>query len=324
MERGSGEPGDGGRGRRLLARTAALCAVAALSFPLPALEPESELVRLLQAERRQRLELAIARASEQIESPGVEGKALAAAVRSRAAARSQLQQHAEALADFSRAIELDPFNPQYYEERARTYLKLREFQDAGVDLDMALGLDSKRWSAQRDKGRLAAYQRDFLLATTTFARALRMADDASAPYNALWIDIAARRAGGPPSLVVDDVLEELQAGQWPEPLLRMMRGALSPDQVIAAVSPTNPRTALMQRCEAYFYAGEVYLMRGQRDQARAAFRAAVETGVVEFLEYDWALRELELLDEAGSQASEAGSGPSSPGSPASPGSMEHK
>jgi lipoprotein NlpI len=274
-----------------------LCVGLALSASVPALEPDSELIRVLQAERRQRMELSIARASEQIESPGVEGKALAAAFRARAAARGQLLQHAEALDDFSRAIELDPFNPQYYEERARIYLRLREFNAASADLDMALGLDSRRWSAHRDKGRLAAYQRDFHLATTTFARALRMADDESAPYNALWLDIAARRAGGNPSRVLDEILGELPPGHWPEPVLKMLRGMRTPQEVIDSVALVNPRAALLQRCEAHFYAGELHLVRGEPEAARAAFEAAVATGVIEFLEYDWALRELELLDQ---------------------------
>jgi lipoprotein NlpI len=260
-----------------------------------AAEPESDLARHLQAERRQRAELTIARSSEQIESSAVDNRELAAAFRARGVARSNLLQHAEALEDISRAVELDPFNARYYEDRARAYLKLREFKSASADLDMALGLDSRRWSAQRDKGRLAAYQGQFFEASGEFRRAWRLSDDETSVYTAIWVDIVERRAGGPGTGAVDDLLAQLDPARWPAPVLGMLRGKLSPDEAVAAVRMSDPRAALPFRCEAHFYAGQFYLMQGETARARAAFEAAVATGVVEYLEYDWALRELEMM-----------------------------
>jgi lipoprotein NlpI len=260
-----------------------------------AIEPQSDLARHLQAERRQRAELAIARTSQQIESSAVEGRALAAAFRARSVARSSLLQHAEALQDIAHAVELDPFNAGYYEDRARIHLKLREFKAAGADLDMALGLDSKRWSAQRDKGRLAAYQGQFLEAAGEFRRAWRLSDEETSIYNAIWVDIVERRGGGAGTAAVDDLLRELDPQRWPGPVLAMLREKLPPEEAVAAVRTTDPRAALPLRCEAHFYAGQVYLMRGETARAKAAFEAAVATGAVEYLEYDWALRELEML-----------------------------
>src|SRR5262249_50638189 len=120
-----------------------------------ALDPGSDLIATLQTQRRQSAEHAIAQATRRIEGGELDDRQLAAAFRARAAARNRLLQHAEALADLSRAVELDPFNPLYYEERATTYLKLREFKQADLDLEMALGLDSTRLGARREKGRLA-------------------------------------------------------------------------------------------------------------------------------------------------------------------------
>jgi lipoprotein NlpI len=259
------------------------------------LEPDSDLAQQLQADRRQRLELTIARSSQQIEAADVEGAALAAALRARGVARGYLLQHAEALADLSRAVELEPFNPQNYEDRARTYLKAREFKAANADLDMVLGLDSKRWSAQRDKGRIAAYQNAFQDALFEFRRAWRLSDTEASMYNAIWLDIVSRRAGGDGAAVLDDWLAQIDPGRWPAPVMGMLRGIVSAQQSIAASAAIDPRKALGQRCEANFYAGQLYLIQGDAERANAAFTAAVATGAVEYLEYDWALRELELL-----------------------------
>jgi lipoprotein NlpI len=76
----------------------------------------------------------------------------------------------------------------------------------------------------------------------------------------------------------------------------MLRGAISPTEAIRTAASIDPRKALQRLCEASFYAGQLYLIQGERDAAKAAFEAAVATGVVEYLEYDWALREMELLD----------------------------
>jgi lipoprotein NlpI len=281
--------------RRLCVGLLAGWLAAGLPARAQALEPDSDLAQQLQADRRQRLELTIARSSQQIEAADVEGAALAAALRARGVARGYLLQHAEALADLSRAVELEPFNPQNYEDRARTYLKAREFKAANADLDMVLGLDSKRWSAQRDKGRIAAYQNAFQDALFEFRRAWRLSDTEASMYNAIWLDIVSRRAGGDGAAVLDDWLAQIDPGRWPAPVMGMLRGIVSAQQSIAASAAIDPRKALGQRCEANFYAGQLYLIQGDAERANAAFTAAVATGAVEYLEYDWALRELELL-----------------------------
>ena len=129
-----------------------------------------------------------------------------------------------------------------------------------------------------------------------FRRAFWLTDEETGRYNVLWLDIASRRAGGGGTAILDELLAQADdPGRWPVPLLRMFRSRLTAQQAVASASATDPRKSLLQKCEAWFYAGQLYLIGGERDQAKAAFEAAVATGAVEYLEYDWALRELELL-----------------------------
>jgi len=260
-----------------------------------AIEPGSELMATLQAQRRQSAEQAIAQATVRIESGALDDRQLAAAFRARAVARNRLLEHAEALADLSRAVELDPFNALYYEERATTYLKLREFKQADVDLEMALGLDRSRLGARREKGRLAFYQGDYQEAAYDLIRVARDAEGQTFVYSVIWLDLAIRRGKLERQSRLELAEQELRDGQWPTPLVRMYQGHLDPAGAIAAAAATDPRTALAQQCEAYFYAGQEYLIRQEPQRARAAFEAVVATGMTDFMEYDWAVRELELL-----------------------------
>jgi lipoprotein NlpI len=282
--------------RRWAGGLTALCLSIATSAA-GAVEPGSELAAQIQAERRQAIERVIFQSTGQIESGQTEGRRLAEAFRGRAVARSYLLQYAEALQDFNQAIELDQVNPQYYEDRAITYLKLREFKAASRDLDMALGLETKRSSSFREKGRLAFYQRDYAVAAREFARALDTASGAAVVYSAVWLHMAIKRGALQGEAPMGAILAQLDQSQWPSPVLQMFTGALQPAEMVAAAASSDPRSDLLLKCEGYFYAGQEHLIRADPKQARAAFEAALATGVTEFLEYDWAVRELELLKE---------------------------
>ncbi|HZP87156.1 MAG TPA: hypothetical protein VFB54_10085 [Burkholderiales bacterium] len=283
-------------GKRIAYIVMALMALMSAVKLAHAIEPNSELAQQLLAERRQRVEGAIAQLSQRIEGGVAEGAVLAELFRDRGIARSYLVQYAEALEDFNRAIELDQVNPQYYEDRAITYMKLREFKAASTDLDMALGLDSKRSSSYREKGRLAFYQRDFERAAQEFQRALRSGQGEAIIYGAIWLEMALRRGKIEGDSPLMHVAAQVDPERWPSPVLQMFAGAAGPEAAIeAATKQADPRGSLLQSCEAYFYAGEKYLIDGQTDKAKAAFQAAVATGITDFMEYDWSVRELELM-----------------------------
>jgi len=261
-----------------------------------ALEPGSELAIQLQAERRQAAERTIAQATLRIESGTLDDKQLADAFRKRGIARTLLLQHGEALLDLSRAVELDPLNPQVYEDRAIAHLRLREFKQADTDLEMALGLDTGRSVAQRDKGRLAFYRGDYEQAAQHFTRLAKHAEGRTFVYAVLWLHITIKRGGLPRPDHLATALSVIGQAEWPAPVVGMFLGKLEPQEAIAAADSQNPQVALMQQCEALFYAGQRYLIGNAPSQARTAFQGAVATGVTEFLEYDWALQELEVMD----------------------------
>ena len=237
----------------------------------------------------------IGRLTANIDSGRLGGKELAETYRQRGIAFSRLSQNERALADFGKAIELEQLNPQYYEDRAITYLKLREFARAQTDLAMALGLDSKRPTAHREEGRLASYQGEHARAVRSFAQAMDNDDGIGVVYAAIWLHVAARRGGLNASPALLSFAEGQSFAEWPSPVIQMLTGAIQPDEAIAMAQSSDVSIDQAQKCEVYFYAGELYLINEKPAAARTAFEAAMATGMTEFLEYDWALRELELM-----------------------------
>lgn len=285
-------------GVKRAARAIACALLLSVTLPVTAEPALSDLAQQIRAERVQTYEQMVLQISARIEKGDQEGKDLAELFRNRGVARNYLLQYPEALQDFSRAVEIDQVNPQYYEDRAITHIKLREYESAARDLDMALGLDSKRASAFREKGRLAFYQKDFYRASQEFSRTLQNAEGDQVVYAVMWIELALRRGdiGGQGPIGV--IAAQMQPDQWPGPVVQMLAGQMEPEAAIEAAEGKNPRQTLMQQCEGYFYAGQQYLIRGERDKAKAAFEAAVATGVTEFMEYDWAVQELEQFGQS--------------------------
>jgi lipoprotein NlpI len=156
---------------------------------------------------------------------------------------------------------------------------------------MALGLNPKYPPAHREKGRLSAYQGNWAEATRSFVLAKENDQGMGAAYGAIWAQVAAMRAG----FTGTSLATTLPPTQWPAPVVHMFSGKISPEEAIAAADNPDPTIYLEHKCEVYFYAGEYYMAHNDTERARAAFEGAVATGVLEFLEYDWARRELELM-----------------------------
>ena len=265
------------------------------TFAAQAAGPSAEQLAQAAQTKRAALVAEIDRLTADIDSGRLRGKELAEAFRRRGIALSWLTQNQRAVEDIGKAIELEQLSPQYYEDRAITYLKLGELARAQTDLAMALGLESKRPTAHREEGRLASYRGEHARAARSFALAMDNDDGIGVVYAAIWLHIAAMRGGLNASSPLAHFAEALPSADWPAPVIQMLTGAIQPEEAIAMAQSPDVDTDQAQKCEAYFYAGQQYLLNQKPDAARTAFEGAVATGMTEFLEYDWALRELELL-----------------------------
>jgi len=171
-----------GMGEALRALACALLISSAL--PAGAEEALSDLARQVQAQRQQLFERVVLQASARIESGEVEGAQLAETLRNRAVARNYMLQYAEALQDFSRAIEMNPRHAPAYIARANLLRSQNDLSAAMADLDQAIRLNPENAQSFHARGLIHQRNGDHARAVSDFENAIDRDPFVAAPYQA--------------------------------------------------------------------------------------------------------------------------------------------
>jgi tetratricopeptide (TPR) repeat protein len=199
----------------------------------------------------------------------------------RGTAKDNLGRHDDAIADYSEAIRLAP-EARYYLERGNAYLGKNDFAHAIADYDAAARRAPKDPAAYYQRG-IANFDRgDFPAAAADLERAVALEPDQA--YAVIWLYLARARGGQDARAALSRDADRLDFALWPTPLVRLYLGEIGPGDV---KPPQGPAPWLTQGnlCEAQFYLGQYYVLRGMRDAAARAFRAALATGIREYAEY---------------------------------------
>jgi lipoprotein NlpI len=112
-------------------------------------------------------------------------------------------------------------------------------------------------------------------------------------YPALFLYLSSRHAGQDAGMALQPYLSGLTAPEWPNQVVQWFAGTGSYDQALKAARENQNDPSHL--CELYFYAGEKFLLDGDKAKAREYFRKSIDTGVVEFNEYVLAQRALAAL-----------------------------
>jgi len=199
--------------------------------------------------------------------------------------------HDEAIADYTAALKLRS-KASIYADRGIAYFSKGDDEHALADFGEAIKLDANSSEAYMGRGRLRFARGNFTASVPDFQAAARLKP--TDHYAALWLYMAHLRAGesGAPELAKQATTLNLDT--WPGPVVLLFLGQLSADKITPDPDPV-PLQEMGNLCEAQFYKGEYHLIHGDRAQAATAFQAAVDTGVVEFIEYQQARIELAAL-----------------------------
>jgi DNA-binding winged helix-turn-helix (wHTH) protein/lipoprotein NlpI len=216
---------------------------------------------------------------------------MAAAYLNRASVRRYKDDYEGALADSGKAIELTPSDHHVYLERGHDYWAKGDYDQAIESYNAALRIAPR--SAESFFGRGLAYffRGGLTKAQSDFQSSNRFDPGFSPPV--LWLAVVQLRgklveqSGKGPSLL--DM-------KWPGPVLRMMRGELSPPQLFLAADDSDPARKQVQLCHADFYAGELALSQNDGAEAARLFRLAADGCPLRYFERPSAKAELRALD----------------------------
>ena len=191
-----------------------------------------------------------------------------------------------ALADFNEAIELDSKFAEAYNNRGNAYSDNGDLDRALADYSKAVELQPNNITFTKNIGYARFYRGDFKDAATDLLRAIELKDDI---YPMLFRFLARSRSGETAVSELEANAARLKTKEWPYAVIDLYLGRRQPDATLAAaVKPDD-------RCEAYFYIGQWYVLKDNKADAEAALKTALDTCPKTFIEYAAAVAELKRL-----------------------------
>jgi len=197
-----------------------------------------------------------------------------------------------AIADFNRAIELNPRLSEAYNNRGNAKKNKGDLDGAIADYNRAIELNPQDADAYSNRGNAYYYQGNFAHAGADLAHAYELDPDI---YTALWLYLAQSRNGSKGKNELIKNVASLDTSKWPAPIVALYLGTGTPSTVFSAVENPDAQTRKDQRCEANFYVGSWQLLKGDRKQALSSLRAARDGCPKTFIEYTGAVYELKRL-----------------------------
>jgi len=218
----------------------------------------------------------------------------------------------EARTAFEKAAQLDSTNPDIVFQRGIATIGFGDFEKAKLEVKRALlskddaAYYEKLGEIEIARGDLAsaktALERGakadpnrrslILLAVNYFAgtpeqaaaQAAGVVDD---PRAALWSALIKKAKGdaGGATQVLDTARPTVGEGEWPGPVFDYMSGKLDAGKARAAARSKTANTQFQQLCALNFFIGEWAYLAGDKDAARAALQAALDTRAYYMLEY---------------------------------------
>jgi lipoprotein NlpI len=194
--------------------------------------------------------------------------------------------------------EATTFEPGYahaYNNLAKAYLAKDAFAQAISNYDAAIKLDPKHALAYKGRGIAEFLDGGKEKAEADFQQALALAP--SDTYTLLWLELTKRRLGAKPSPDLATASLRVNMGAWPGPLVLLYGGQMSPREVITAAQHVDQKISKARMCDVGFYAGELELVQGDKDEAIKLFNHALDVCYNSVEERTAAVAELKALGQ---------------------------
>lgn len=191
-------------------------------------------------------------------------------------AQSAIRRYREAIATFTRGIEIAPNNGLLYRWRGHRYLSTRQLDRARADLMHGLALDSTLYGCWYHLGIVRYVTGDFTGAADAFTRALPLAPEPGERAGSMdWLWMSLSRAGraAEARAVLERSMDSLPPDNAYTRRLKLYRGLVSPDSMLTPADTTDIAVATLS-----YGTGNWYLVRGDTARARPWFERSVRSG----------------------------------------------
>ena len=198
---------------------------------------------------------------------------------------------ARAMGDCDRAVSFGPKDPNAYMCRTFTYLAMGDPQRAVTACDLAIERAPKAAGQYRICAMAQLQAGSIGQAIVDLDRSREL--DPKEPYGAIWREIAGWRRSAPGTL--SEATAKLDMTKWPAPIIRLMLGTMTADELLRAADDPDSIKKKGQICEANFFTAELALQRGVKEEARRLFGLALADCPPTFVEAQAAVAELKAL-----------------------------
>jgi len=191
-------------------------------------------------------------------------------------AESGARQFREAIATFTRGLEIEPNNALLLRWRGHRYLSVREFDRAYADLARGSTLDPSIYGNWYHLGVVQFVRGEFAAAATSFARAQPLAPDAgelAGSTDWLWMSLSRAGRGAEAKAMLDRRPDNKPVDNAYTRRLQLYRGEIGPEALFTAADTADVQVATLA-----YGLGNWYLVRGDKAQARRSFERSVQSG----------------------------------------------
>jgi Flp pilus assembly protein TadD len=191
-------------------------------------------------------------------------------------AQSGARQFREAIATFTRGLEIEPKNALLFRWRGHRYLSVREFDRARADLTLGSTIDPSIYGNWYHLGIIQFVRGDFAAAAASFAKAQPIAPDPgelAGSTDWLWMSLSRAGRGAEAktmlSLRPESRLPPIDNAYTRR--LKLYRGEIGPDAVVTAADTDEVQIATLA-----YGLGNWYLVNGDKVKAREWFERSVK------------------------------------------------
>jgi tetratricopeptide (TPR) repeat protein len=191
-------------------------------------------------------------------------------------AQSGARQFREAIATFTRGLEIEPNNALLLRWRGHRYLSIRDLDRASADLTRGIALDPTIYGLWYHLGVVEYLRGNFAAAAAAFTKAQPLAPDAgelAGSTDWLWMSLSRAGRGDEAKAMLDRRPDNKPVTNAYTRRLQLYRGEIAPDAVVTPADTDDVQVATLA-----YGLGSWYLVRGDKAQARKWFERSIQSG----------------------------------------------